>query len=379
MAVPYTFGSATTSIPLSQLDSNFATTITLGNTAIQLGNTVTTLNNMTFANATVSSGNVTVLNATVTNDATISGLTVGKGGGAVGSNSAFGPSALQANTTGAATVAVGYQALASNTTGANSTAVGYQTLVNNTTATGSTALGYQALYTSNRTADTSAYNTGVGWQAGYALTTGQFNTFLGVQAGSAITTGSKNSIIGNYGGNYGGLDIRTSSNYIVLSDGDGNPRTYIDTNGTVVSNTKNSSGQQIAISKLNLTVGSNTLVASINSVNNITSAAVIFEATVNNAAGNDGYSVARSVREVLISSYGGVTTLLKSTELSNNTGSVNTSVINCTVTTSAVASGTTLQLYVNSTQTGVAATSTNTVTYKITIVETTTATTFTLN
>jgi hypothetical protein len=165
----------------------------------------------------------------------------------------------------------------------------------------------------------------------------------------------------------------------VLSDGDGNPRTYIDTNGTVVSNTKNSSGQQIAISKLNLTVGSNTLVASINSVNNITSAAVIFEATVNNAAGNDGYSVARSVREVLISSYGGVTTLLKSTELSNNTGSVNTSVINCTVTTSAVASGTTLQLYVNSTQTGVAATSTNTVTYKITIVETTTATTFTLN
>jgi hypothetical protein len=55
MAVPYTFGSATTSIPLSQLDSNFATTITLGNTAIQLGNTVTTLNNMTLANVTVSS------------------------------------------------------------------------------------------------------------------------------------------------------------------------------------------------------------------------------------------------------------------------------------------------------------------------------------
>ena len=58
MAVPYTFGSATTSIPLSQLDSNFATTITLGNTAIQLGNTVTTLNNMTLGNVTVSSGSV---------------------------------------------------------------------------------------------------------------------------------------------------------------------------------------------------------------------------------------------------------------------------------------------------------------------------------
>jgi len=58
MAVPYTFGSATTSIPLSQLDSNFATGITLGNTSIQLGNTVTTLNNMTLPNATVASGNI---------------------------------------------------------------------------------------------------------------------------------------------------------------------------------------------------------------------------------------------------------------------------------------------------------------------------------
>ena len=66
MTVPYTFGSATTAIPLSQLDSNFATTITLGNTAIQLGNTVTTLNNMTFANVTISSGNVTITNTTVT-------------------------------------------------------------------------------------------------------------------------------------------------------------------------------------------------------------------------------------------------------------------------------------------------------------------------
>jgi hypothetical protein len=72
MAVPYTFGSATSSIPLSQLDSNFATTITLGNTAIQLGNTVTTLNNMTLANVTVSSGNVTVTSVTDT------GLTAGR-------------------------------------------------------------------------------------------------------------------------------------------------------------------------------------------------------------------------------------------------------------------------------------------------------------
>jgi hypothetical protein len=47
MTVPYTFGSATTAIPLSNLDSNFASVITLGNTAVQLGNTITTLTGVT--------------------------------------------------------------------------------------------------------------------------------------------------------------------------------------------------------------------------------------------------------------------------------------------------------------------------------------------
>jgi len=68
MAVPYTFATATSSIPLSQLDTNFATTITLGNTAIQLGNTVTTLNNMTLSNVTITSGTANVTaNVTFTN------------------------------------------------------------------------------------------------------------------------------------------------------------------------------------------------------------------------------------------------------------------------------------------------------------------------
>ena len=75
MPVPNTFATATTSIPLSQLDANFATPITLGNTAIQLGNTVSTLNNMTLANVTISSGSITanVSNATFTNVTITSG------------------------------------------------------------------------------------------------------------------------------------------------------------------------------------------------------------------------------------------------------------------------------------------------------------------
>ena len=56
MAVPNIFGSATAAIPLSQLDQNFATAITLGNTAVYLGNTTTSLGNVTLTNVTISSG-----------------------------------------------------------------------------------------------------------------------------------------------------------------------------------------------------------------------------------------------------------------------------------------------------------------------------------
>ena len=59
MAVPYTFANATTSIPLSQLDTNFATAITLGNTAVYLGNTVTTLSNVTMTGSTLNNPTVT--------------------------------------------------------------------------------------------------------------------------------------------------------------------------------------------------------------------------------------------------------------------------------------------------------------------------------
>ena len=52
-------------------------------------------------------------------------------------------------------------------------------------------------------------------------------------AGYNISSGAKNSIFGAFNGNQGGLDIRTASNYIVLSDGDGNPRQVINGSGQV--------------------------------------------------------------------------------------------------------------------------------------------------
>jgi hypothetical protein len=75
MAVPNIFGTATAAIPLSNLDTNFATPITLGNTAIQLGNTVTTLNNMTLANVTISSAGTAFPNNLLANSSVTLGNT----------------------------------------------------------------------------------------------------------------------------------------------------------------------------------------------------------------------------------------------------------------------------------------------------------------
>jgi len=145
------------------------------------------------------------LNAT--SDLTINGVTVGKGGGAVSTNTAVGASALT-----------------TNSSGANNTAVGYQAGYSGVTAPRNTSIGYRAGY-----ANTTGYNCFIGTTSGTA-STGYGNTFVGSDyangCGALVTSGNNNTILGGYSGNQGGLDIRTASNYIVLSDGDGNPRMF---------------------------------------------------------------------------------------------------------------------------------------------------------
>ena len=380
MTIPYTFAGATTAIPLAQLDANFASPITLGNVAMTLSNTYTSIGNLTLTNVTVSSGNVAVTNAnvttlTATNDASISGLTVGKGYGSLSQNTVFGVSALSSasltgnyntavgyqagysnttgtrntftgkgagytNTTGSYNLyagfnagyyatgdanvalgdaayssvsnsgtnnttvgqasmgsittgsynsALGYQALSNNTTASNNTAVGYQAGYSNTTGTSNTAIGYKALYSNTTgalctavgynalTLSTGARNTAFGEGAGQATTTGQYNLFVGESSaynnttgsyntyvgctastnygcGELMTTGSRNTILGGYNGNQGGLDIRTASNYIVLSDGDGNPRQVIDGSGNAIfGGTTQIGAEQVGISFADVT------------------------------------------------------------------------------------------------------------------------------
>jgi hypothetical protein len=223
----------------------------------------------------VSGGSPSFAALTVTGDATIDGVTVGQGGGNVATNTAvgagalanasntgannaafgsnvlsvntsgnvnagFGINSLAANTTGSNNAGFGVASLSANTTGNFNVACGQAALQNNTTASNNTAVGYQAGYTNT----TGAGSTYIGRQAGL-LSTGIGNTFVGAGgyytngAGAAITTGSKNTILGGYDGNQSFLDMRTLSNHIVLSDGEGNMRGWFNSSGQLFVNTGN--------------------------------------------------------------------------------------------------------------------------------------------
>lgn len=79
MAVPNIFATATSEIPLSQLDQNFATAITLGNTAVYLGNTTTSFGNVTLTNTQINNyteGVVAIGNSSTTQTLALTNGTV---------------------------------------------------------------------------------------------------------------------------------------------------------------------------------------------------------------------------------------------------------------------------------------------------------------
>jgi len=158
--------------------------------------------------AAVNSGALAVTGAiSSTTDATLSGVRVGKGAGAVGSNTAVGSVALNANTTGTNNTASGFQVLRNNTTGGNNTAVGYQAGYSNTTGLNSAYFGTFAGYSSSTAdfitafgKDALYYNTGsnssaFGYRALYNNTTGQ-NYVFGASAMFTNTTGTLNAAFG---------------------------------------------------------------------------------------------------------------------------------------------------------------------------------------
>jgi len=210
------------------------------------GLTSFTANQVFYASSTSAFAQSTNLQFSGT-DLTVYGLTVGRGAGAVSTNTAVGASALAGANTGGFTTAIGYQAGYSNTSGQNSligansgqyittgtrntgvgvstlgfnngavsitsndnsafghaaltsltsgaynTAVGSFALLSNTTASSNTAVGYQSLYTNT----TGANNSALGLYSLQANTTGQNSVAIGVSSLLLNTTGSYNTAIG---------------------------------------------------------------------------------------------------------------------------------------------------------------------------------------
>jgi hypothetical protein len=197
------------------------------------------------------------------------------------SNTRLGLAAGDAIDSGAAyNVLIGDQAGSAISTGDFNTAVGFQSLLLEDEHGHNTAIGYRTLKALN--AGAHGYNTAVGSDAGLTMNTGHSNTLIGSEAGNKLqdglrnvavgnasgytnvsgvdnthvgfaagflstgtrntfvgarndtygvgqlmTTGNNNTFLGAFSGNVTGLDLRTSSNNIVLADGDGNPRHFI--------------------------------------------------------------------------------------------------------------------------------------------------------
>ena len=128
---------------------------------------------------------------TIDKDASINGLTVGKGSGTYVSgngahSTALGVNALNANTSGNYNVAIGFRSLWKNNTGANNFGIGSQALQNNLGGGYNTAIGTQTLINNS----TGNHNIALGSSALYKNTTGERNIAIGH---AAILFGRYNS------------------------------------------------------------------------------------------------------------------------------------------------------------------------------------------
>ena len=172
-------------------------------------------------------------NSNFTQDIFVNSLTVGRGGGNVDSNTAFGNSALTGSGTigGIDNTAVGKQALQVNSTGNYNTAIGFQALPLNTTGDSNTALGTGALYENKN----GASNTAVGVHAlqdnisggsntasGYVALQSNLansNTAFGANALYFNTDGSNNTAIGDNAGSVGDASYNSYCTFLGYNTG----------------------------------------------------------------------------------------------------------------------------------------------------------------
>ena len=171
------------------------------------------------------------LAATFAGDLTVNGITVGKGGGAVATNTANGRDALSNNTIGSFNTANGNGALSNNTKGSFNTANGAYALENNTEGNhnsansnyalnkntignDNTAIGSQSLYTNTGGRD----NTAIGKNALYNNISGFYNTATGKEALFSNTTGGSNTANGYWALKSNKSSGNTANGYWALAD-----------------------------------------------------------------------------------------------------------------------------------------------------------------
>ncbi len=160
------------------------------------------------------SGDQTITGSkTFTKDILVNGLTVGKAGGGVSTNTAIGISALKSNTTGPNNTSLGLESLFKNTTGYSNTSVGYRSLYSSTTGGRNTAIGDSTLFSNTTGGDNTAtgayalhlntsgyWNTGNGYQSLVSNTTGIGNTAIGYKAFRSGKAGNYNTAVGYHAG-----------------------------------------------------------------------------------------------------------------------------------------------------------------------------------
>lgn len=188
------FATQSGSIPLSELDSNFTTPITIGSTAIALGQTATTLAGVTFASSCVfpiipvsSGGTGTATpNLVAGTNITISGTWPNQTINATGGGGSL------TGTTTTTTTLLGIGATAGSGTGCTmiGTSAGYA-------SSGSYNLG---IGTGTLTGTTGGQNTAIGANCGQTISSGSYNTVIGYGAVSSTdVTGHNNLVIGSSG------------------------------------------------------------------------------------------------------------------------------------------------------------------------------------
>ena len=156
--------------------------------------TVNTLPKFT-GSTTIGDSNI-VDNGTVVaiaTDATVNGLSLGKGPGPIISNTVFGLNALANNTIGMFNTALGRFTLNSNTAGSHNIAIGDSGLNKNTIGNANVALGFESL----KEITDGESNIGIGYGTLKSILSGDSNIAIGSSSLSKITNETGNTVLGS--------------------------------------------------------------------------------------------------------------------------------------------------------------------------------------